>query len=346
MRNFLVLMIFGISAVVFLAWFLCKHGHALQILIGIYSGKIQVKTNQRILIQPKSFAINNAGYEHSKVYKAQREDEECQTAIDYLMNHYNYVKVHCDFYLDSSASKSSSELYQDLSELCQVFDNRYLDSSTSVKQSSFTSPKPVGRDQFVQLISYEIFDFLKSENTQYISKNGTIIYIGTSEPFCLFLQNAKSVWSVASNKDFQKFLQLYKKSYNFKAPEMINQYAYGIYFLYMPDIAVEQPQEEKKPETSCPNPDILEQIEQIDEKLEYGMKLNGISNSQWNNVVRPNLMDVVCKKKLNENNKTEFLKLLHQISENIKEEENNDYETEATLQAVRAFLVMNGCLKE
>lgn len=51
------------------------------------------------------------------------------------------------------------------------------------------------------------------------------------------------------------------------------------------------------------------------------------------------------QKKLNEKNKTEFSKLLYQINQNIKEDENEDYETEATLQAIRSFLVMNGCLK-
>jgi len=170
--------------------------------------------------------------------------------------------------------------------------------------------------------------------------------MGTSEQLCLFLQNTKSVWDVAFNKDFQKFFQLYKKSSNFKVPEINNKDMNGIYIMYIQTLAVEPPQKEKDTEIFCPNPDILERIKQIDEKLEHGMKLDGISTSQWNNVVRPNLMDVVYKKRLNEKNKTEFSKLLYQINQNIKEDENEDYETEATLQAIRSFLVMNGCLKK
>ena len=61
---------------------------------------------------------------------------------------------------------------------------------------------------------------------------------------------------------------------------------------------------------------------------------------------RPYLMDVVYKTELNDKNKTEVLEILHQVNQNIKKEENEDYETEATLQAVRTYLSMSGCLKK
>lgn len=172
-----VLMFLGISAVAFLVWFLWKHGRALLILVEICSGKIQVKTKQKILIQPKFFVIDDADHGSSKVYKVQTKDEECQKAINYLMKHICFVEAYCNLYLDFS-----------------------------------TGIRPVEENKFVQLCSYEMFHFLKSENTQYIDRNGSIITLGSSAQICLFLQNTKSIWDVAFNKDFQEILQLYKKT--------------------------------------------------------------------------------------------------------------------------------------
>ena len=98
--------------------------------------------------------------------------------------------------------------------------------------------------------------------------------------------------------------------------------------------------------SKCPNPDILKRIQQIDEKLAQGMQMTGISNSQWQNVVQPNLMQIINKKELNEKNKNEILDILNQVEESIKLEEKEDIETEATLTAIRTFLSINGCSKE
>jgi len=96
----IILMILGTGAVVSLVWFFWMHGCALQILIEIYSGKIQVKTKQEILIQPKFFVIEDADHEQSKVYKAQMKDEECQKVINYLMKHICFVEAYCNLYFD------------------------------------------------------------------------------------------------------------------------------------------------------------------------------------------------------------------------------------------------------
>lgn len=153
-----VLMFLGISAVAFLVWFFWMHGRAVQVLMEIWFGKIQVKTKQKILIQPKFFVIDDADHGSSKVYKVQTKDEECQKAINYLMKHICFVEAYCNVYLDFP-----------------------------------TGIRPVEGNKFVQVCSYEMFHFLKSENTQYIPKNGTIISMGTSEQLCLFLQNTKSI---------------------------------------------------------------------------------------------------------------------------------------------------------
>lgn len=306
-----VLMFLGISAVAFLVWFFWMHGRAVQVLMEIWFGKIQVKTKQKILIQPKFFVIDDADHGSSKVYKVQTKDEECQKAINYLMKHICFVEAYCNVYLDFP-----------------------------------TGIRPVEGNKFVQVCSYEMFHFLKSENTQYIPKNGTIISMGTSEQLCLFLQNTKSIWDVAFNKDFQEILQLYKKNSDFKVSEVNNQQGNGIYFLHIPNMAAEQPQKEKKTVIPCPNPDILDHIQQVDEKLAQGMQLKGISSLQWQNVVKPNLIEVINKKELNEKNKNEILDILNQIEDNIEVEEKEDFETEATLSAVRTFLSINGCSKQ
>ena len=303
-----VLMFLGISAVAFLVWFLWKHGRALLILVEICSGKIQVKTKQKILIQPKFFVIDDADHGSSKVYKVQTKDEECQKAINYLMKHPSFVETCCDFYYKFP-----------------------------------TGMKLVEGNKFVELCSTKLVDCWLSK---YINIKGSIITLGSSAPIYLLLKNANSIWNVAFNKDFQKIFQLYKNDSSFEVPNMYNQDMNGIYFFNMSGVFTEQPQEEKDTETSCPNTDVLEHIKQIDEKLKQGMQLDGISNSQWNNVVRPYLMEVVYKTELNDKNKTEVLEILHQVNQNIKKEENEDYETEATLQAVRTYLSMSGCLKK
>lgn len=306
-----VLMFLGISAVAFLVWFLWKHRRALLILIEICSGKIQVKTKQTILIQPKFFVINDAYHESSKVYNAQIIDEEYQKAVNYLMKHLCFVEANCNLYLDFP-----------------------------------TGIRPVEGNKFVQLCSYEMFHFLKSENTQYIDRNGSIITFGSSAQICLFLQNTKSIWDVAFNKDFQEILELYKKNSDFKVSEVNNQHGNGIYFLHMSNMAAEQPQKEKKTMTPCPNPDIRDCIQQVDEKLAQGMQLTGISNSQWQNIVKPSLMEIADISELNTTNKSEALEIIKQVEENLKADEKENFEAEATLVAMRTFLSMNGCLKK
>ena len=220
----------------------------------------------------------------------------------------------------------------------EAYCNVYLDFPTGIR--------PVEGNKFVQLCSYEMFHFLKSENTQYIDRNGTIISMGTSEQLCLFLQNTKSIWDVAFNKDFQEILQLYKKNSDFKVSEVNNQHGNGIYFLHIPNMAAEQPQKEKKTVIPCPNPDILEHIQQVDEKLAQGMQLTGISNSQWQNIVKPSLMEIADISELNTTNRSEALEIIKQVEENIKADEKENFEAEATLVAMRTFLSMNGCLKK
>nr|WP_298061191.1 hypothetical protein [uncultured Blautia sp.] len=306
-----VLMFLGISAVAFLVWFFWMHGRAVQVLMEIWFGKIQVKTKQKILIQPKFFVIDDADHGSSKVYKVQTKDEECQKAINYLMKHICFVEAYCNVYLDFP-----------------------------------TGIRPVEGNKFVQLCSYEMFHFLKSENTQYIDRNGSIITLGSSAQICLFLQNTKSIWDVAFNKDFQEILELYKKNSDFKVSEVNNQHGNGIYFLHMSNMAAEQPQKEKKTMTPCPNPDILEHIQQVDEKLAQGMQLTGISNSQWQNIVKPSLMEIADISELNTTNRSEALEIIKQVEENLKADEKENFEAEATLVAMRTFLSMNGCLKK
>lgn len=306
-----VLMFFGISEVAFLVWFLWKHRRALLILIEICSGKIQVKTKQKILIQPKFFVIDDADHGSSKVYKVQTKDEECQKAINYLMKHICFVEAYCNLYLDFP-----------------------------------TGIRPVEGNKFVQLCSYEMFHFLKSENTQYIDRNGSIITLGSSAQICLFLQNTKSIWDVAFNKDFQEILELYKKNSDFKVSGVNNQHGNGIYFLHMSNMVAEQPQKEKKTMTPCSNPDILDRIHQVDKKLEQGMQLTGISNSQWQNIVKPSLMEIADISELNTTNRSEALEIIKQVEENLKADEKENFEAEATLVAMRTFLSMNGCLKK
>ena len=306
-----VLMLLGIFSIVFLIWFFWMHGRAVQVLMEIWFGKIQVKTKQKILIQPKFFVIDDADHGSSKVYKVQTKDEECQKAINYLMKHICFVEAYCNVYLDFP-----------------------------------TGIRPVEGNKFVQLCSYEMFHFLKSENTQYIDRNGSIITLGSSAQICLFLQNTKSIWDVAFNKDFQEILELYKKNSDFKVSEVNNQHGNGIYFLHMSNMAAEQPQKEKKTMTPCPNPDILDRIHQVDKKLEQGMQLTGISNSQWQNIVKPSLMEIADISELNTTNKSEALEIIKQVEENLKADEKENFEAEATLVAMRTFLSMNGCLKK
>lgn len=303
-----VLMLLGIFSIVFLIWFFWMHGRAVQVLTEIWFGKIQVKTKQKILIQPKFFVIDDTDHGSSKVYKVQTKDEECQKAINYLMKHICFVEAYCELYLDFP-----------------------------------TGIRPIEGNKFVQLCSYEMFHFLKSENTQYIDRNGSIITLGSSAQICLFLQNTKSIWDVAFNKDFQEILRLYKKNSNFKVSEVNNQHGNGIYFLHMSNMAAEHPQKEKKTMTPCPNPDILEHIHQVDKKLEQGMQLTGISNSQWQKIVKPSLMEIADISELNTTNKSEALEIIKQVEENLKADEKENFEAEATLVAIRTFLSMNGC---
>ena len=56
----IVLMFLGISAVIFLIWFFYMYGRAVQVLMEIWFGKIQVKTKQQIFFRPQFFTISNA----------------------------------------------------------------------------------------------------------------------------------------------------------------------------------------------------------------------------------------------------------------------------------------------
>ena len=76
------------------------------------------------------------------------------------------------------------------------------------------------------------------------------------------------------------------------------------------------------------------------------MQLTGISNLQWQNVVKPNLIESNNKTELNTTNKSEALEIIKQVEENIEADEKEDFETEATLSAVRTFLTINGCSKQ
>lgn len=120
----------------------------------------------------------------------------------------------------------------------------------------------------------------------------------------------------------------------------------GIYFLHMSNMAAEQTQKEKKIMTSSPNPDIRDRIRQVDEKLAQGMQLKGISSLQWQNIVKPSLMEIADILELNTTNKSEALEIIKQVEENLKADEKENFEAEATLVAMRTFLSMNGCLKK
>ena len=217
-------------------------------------------------------------------------------------------------------------------------------------QDSVTGTKLIGEGKFIRLFSFQLPELLQLEKMQYMQQTGSIIKLkGTtkSEPVCMFLRNSKSVLDVAFNKLFQDILQMYRKGMDLQTEELYRLYGDEIHFLDVPDTVRVQSQEEKQkePMTPCPNPEILERINQIDEKLAQDMHLTGISNSQWQNVVKPNLMEVISKKELNEKNKNEIWNILNQVEDNMEVEEKEDFKTEATLSAVRTFLSINGCSK-
>lgn len=80
-----VLMLLGISVVVFLVYFFWMHGRAVQVLMEIWFGKIQVKTKQKIFFRPKFFIISSADYERNKVYKIEKENKEFKKMVYYMM---------------------------------------------------------------------------------------------------------------------------------------------------------------------------------------------------------------------------------------------------------------------
>lgn len=281
-------MFLGVAMVTLSIWFFWMHGRAAQVLMEIWFGKIQVKTKQKLLMKPQFFIIRNADYNHSKVYKVEKESEECKKVVRYMMKSCHQVDVRSDIYLDSA-----------------------------------TGIKLIDRSKFVRFCSCQLSDFLQSGKVQYIEQCGSIITLKStseSEPLCFFLKSSKSVLDVAFNKHFQEVMQMYQKGMDLQTEEIYNQYGDEIYFLDMPDTAIAQCQEEKQkePSTPCPNPDILDRIRQVDEKLEQGMQLSGISNSQWKNVVQPNLMNVINKKELNKKNKNEILDILNQVEKTWK----------------------------
>lgn len=311
----IVLMFLGISAVIFLIWFFYMYGRAVQVLMEIWFGKIQVKTKQQIFFRPQFFTISNADHEHDKVYKVEKEKEEIKKNI------------------------------YDMMELCCP-----VDVCCNIYQDSVTGTKLIGEGKFIRLFSFQLPELLQLEKMQYMQQTGSIIKLkGTtkSEPVCMFLRNSKSVLDVAFNKLFQDILQMYRKGMDLQTEELYRLYGDEIHFLDVPDTVRVQSQEEKQkePMTPCPNPEILERINRIDEKLAQDMHLTGISNSQWQNVVKPNLMEVISKKELNEKNKNEIWDILNQVEDNMEVEEKEDFKTEATLSAVRTFLSINGCSK-
>ena len=310
-----VLMLLGISVVVFLVYFFWMHGRAVQVLMEIWFGKIQVKTKQKIFFRPKFFIIRSADYERNKVYKIEKENKEFKKMVYYMMELCRPVDVYCNIY-----------------------------------QDSVTGMNLMGRGKFIRFFPCQLSEFLQLEKMQYMQQTGSIITLkGTtkSEPVCLFLRNSKSVLDIAFNRLFQDILQMYRKDMELQTEELYRLYGDEIYFLDIPAAAHVQSRKEKQkePTTPCPNPDILDCIQQVDEKLAQGMQLTGISNSQWQNVVKPNLMEVISKKELNEKNKNEILNIVNQVEESIEVEEKEDFETEATLSAVRTFLSINGCSK-
>lgn len=307
-----VLMILGISAVVFLVWFFWMHGRAVQVLMEIWFGKIQIKTKQKIFLRPQFFIISNADHEHNKVYKIEKENKEFKKIVYYMMELCCPVDVYCNIY-----------------------------------QDSVTGMKLIGSGKFIRFFSCQLSEFLQLEKMQYMQQTGSIITLKTkSEPVCLFLKNSNSVLDIAFNKLFQDILQMYQKGMDLQTEELYRLYGDEIYFLDVPDTVRIQGREEKEPTSPCPNPDILDRIQQVDEKLAQGMQLKGISGLQWKNVVKPNLMEVINKKELNEKNKNEIWDILNQVEDNMEVEEKEDFETEATLSAVRTFLSINGCSKQ
>ena len=91
----IVLMFLGISAVIFLIWFFYMYGRAVQVLMEIWFGKIQVKTKQQIFFRPQFFTISNADHEHDKVYKVEKEKEEIKKIIYDMMELCCPVDVCC-----------------------------------------------------------------------------------------------------------------------------------------------------------------------------------------------------------------------------------------------------------
>lgn len=311
-----VLMLLGISAVAFLVWFFWMHGRAVQVLMEIWFGKIQVKTKQKIFLKPQFFTISNADHEHNKVYKVEKENKEFEKIVYYMMELCRPVDVYCNIY-----------------------------------QDSVTGMKLIGRGKFIRFFSCQLSEFLQLEKIQYIQQTGSIITLKDttkSELVYLFLKNSNSVLDIAFNKLFQDILQMYRKGMELQTEELYRLYGDEIYFLDIPAATHVQSREEKQkePTTPCPNPDIRDRIQQVDEKLARGMQLKGISSLQWQNVVKPNLIEVINKKELNEKNKNEILDILNQIEDNIEMDEKEDFEAEATLSAVRTFLSINGCSKQ
>lgn len=311
-----VLMLLGISVVVFLVCFFWMHGRAVQVLMEIWFGKIQVKTKQKIFFRPKFFIISSADYERNKVYKIEKENKEFKKMVYYMMELCRPVDVYCNIY-----------------------------------QDSVTGLRLIGRGKFIRFFSCQLSEFLQLEKMQYMQQTGSIITLkGTtkSEPICLFLRNSKSVLDIAFNRLFQDILQMYRKGMELQTEELYRLYGDEIYFLDIPAAAHVQSRKEKQkePTTPCPNPDILEHIHQVDKKLEQGMQLTGISNSQWQNIVKPSLMEIADISELNTTNKSEALEIIKQVEENLKADEKENFEAEATLVAMRTFLSMNGCMKK
>ena len=124
-------MFLGVAMVTLSIWFFWMHGRAAQVLMEIWFGKIQVKTKQKLLMKPQFFIIRNADYNHSKVYKVEKESEECKKVVRYMMKSCHQVDVRSDIYLDSA-----------------------------------TGIKLIDRSKFVRFCSCQLSDFLQSGKVQ------------------------------------------------------------------------------------------------------------------------------------------------------------------------------------
>lgn len=93
----------------------------------------------------------------------------------------------------------------------------------------------------------------------------------------------------------------------------------------------------------CENPKVVKKIEEIDKKIMNGQCFTSLTDSQWKDIVRPELQNIATSKKLNAENENAMVNILDMISDNITNEDPEDIEISATLSGIQSFLLMNGC---